>query len=107
MLTMTWRSARILLVTFMLVCNLLAGCTSEPPHSNNPNGKEIDWSGLFHDQGPLYDSAVEPTCNTPVTLSLRTLHQNVSSAHIKYYDSADKASHLVNMPVPQTDSPHR
>ncbi len=57
------------------------------------NDNNIEWNGLFHDQGPLYDSALEPTCNTPVTLRFRTFHNDITSANIKYYDTADSGFH--------------
>ncbi len=57
----------------------------------------VEWSGLFHDQGPLYDNHVEPTASQAVTLTLRTFKGDISSANIKYYDSADSAYHWVAM----------
>ena len=53
------------------------------------NDNNVEWNGLFHDQGPLYDSAPEPTASTAVTLTLRTFKGDITSANIKYYDSAD------------------
>ena len=61
------------------------------------NDNNVEWSGLFHDQGPLYDSAAEPTASTPVTLTFRTYKGDITSANIKYYDSADGQFHWVAM----------
>ncbi|HZR39024.1 MAG TPA: glycoside hydrolase family 13 protein [Ktedonobacteraceae bacterium] len=98
--------------SFLLVFLLIA-CTTTPalpasravsvvPTASNDNN--VEWNGLFHDQGPLYDSAVEPTCTTPVTLTFRTFHQDITSANIKYYDSADSAFHWVSMSFAKNDA---
>ncbi|BFI94598.1 MAG: maltodextrin glucosidase [Rhodanobacter sp.] len=61
------------------------------------NDNNVEWAGLFHDQGPVYDSAPEPTASTPVTLTFRTYKGDITSANIKYYDSADGQFHWVAM----------
>jgi alpha-glucosidase len=61
------------------------------------NDNNVEWAGLFHDQGPLYDSNPEPGAGQAVTLSLRTFKGDITSANIKYYDSADGAFHWVAM----------
>lgn len=61
------------------------------------NDNNVEWAGLFHDQGPLYDSAPEPTAGTPVTLTFRTFKGDITSANIKYYDSADGQYHWAAM----------
>ena len=61
------------------------------------NDNNVEWSGLFHDQGPLFDNHVEPTASQAVTLTLRTFKSDISSANIKYYDNADGAYHWVAM----------
>lgn len=61
------------------------------------NDNNVEWNGLFHDQGPLYDNHVEPTASQAVTLTLRTFKGDISSANIKYYDSADSQYHWVAM----------
>lgn len=61
------------------------------------NDNNVEWSGLFHDQGPLYDNHVEPSSTQAVTLTLRTFKGDISSANIKYYDSADGQFHWVAM----------
>ncbi|MFC5740181.1 glycoside hydrolase family 13 protein [Dyella tabacisoli] len=61
-------------------------------HDNN-----VEWDGLFHDQGPLYNSAPEPTATQTITLTFRTYKNDLTSANIKYYDSADSSFHWVPM----------
>ena len=61
------------------------------------NDNNVEWNGLFHDQGPVYDSNAEPTSTNAVTLTFRTFKGDITSANIKYYDSADSAFHLVAM----------
>ena len=39
----------------------------------------VEVEGVFHDQGPLFDSAVEPAAITPVTLKLRVFNQDRKS----------------------------
>lgn len=57
----------------------------------------VMWSGLFHDQGPVFDSNLEPTSAQSVTLKFRTYTNDITTANIKYYDSADSAYHWVAM----------
>ena len=61
------------------------------------NDNNVEWAGLFHDQGPLFDNAPEPTASQAVTLTFRTYKGDITSANIKYYDSADGAFHWVAM----------
>ncbi|EIL95475.1 glycoside hydrolase family 13 protein [Rhodanobacter sp. 115] len=61
------------------------------------NDNNVEWAGLFHDQGPLYDSNPEPSATQAVTLTLRTYKGDITSANIKYYDSADSQFHWVAM----------
>jgi alpha-glucosidase len=57
----------------------------------------IEWDGLFSDQGPLYMSPTEPASNSPVTLKLRVFKNDITSANIKYFDTADNTFHWVLM----------
>lgn len=61
------------------------------------NDNNVEWNGLFHDQGPLYDNYPEPTATQAVTLTFRTFKGDITSANIKYYDSADGQFHWVPM----------
>jgi alpha-glucosidase len=106
---MSRMSSRILLIVFLLASRLLSAASARHTPEDSPipiaaHDNNIDWLGLFHDQGPLYDSTPEPTCSTPITLSFRTLRNDLTSANIKYYDTSDHNSHWVPMSVAHTDS---
>ncbi|MDE2154684.1 MAG: glycoside hydrolase family 13 protein [Xanthomonadaceae bacterium] len=75
-----------------LVAGLLPATARAASNDNN-----VEWNGLFHDQGTLFDSAPEPTATQPVTLTLRTFKGDITSANIKYYDSGDNQFHWVPM----------
>jgi alpha-glucosidase len=81
---------------WMAICaSLLVGALPAAKAASNDNN--VEWNGLFHDQGPLFDNHAEPTASQSVTLTLRTFKGDISSANIKYYDSADGAFHWVAM----------
>src|SRR5574337_1440043 len=81
---------------WMAICaSLLVGAIPAAQAASNDNN--VEWNGLFHDQGPLFDSAPEPTATQAVTLTLRTFKGDITSANIKYYDSADSQFHWVPM----------
>jgi alpha-glucosidase len=61
------------------------------------NDNNVEWNGLFHDQGPMFDNHVEPTSSQAVTLTFRTFKGDITSATIKYYDSGDSSFHTVAM----------
>ncbi len=71
------------------------------------NDNNVEAYGLFHDQGSLYDSTSEPTCSTAVTLSLRTFHNDITSANIKYYDSQDSQFHWIPLSFARNDATGR
>ena len=71
-------------------------------HDNN-----VEWDGLFHDQGPLFDSNVEPGASDAVTLTFRTFRYDATSVIIKYYDSADSSFHTVPMAFSANDATGR
>src|SRR5579859_3304423 len=62
--------------------------------SNNNN---VEWAGVFADQGPLYMNPTEPTSSTAVTLKLRVFKSDITSANIKYFDTADNNFHWIAM----------
>ena len=57
----------------------------------------VQLGALFHDQGPLFDSALEPTASTPVTVKLQCATGNLTAANVKYYDFATSAFDVVSM----------
>lgn len=91
-------SLKILLVlvilSFSLYYSLPASLQVARAATNDNN---VEWNGLFHDQGPLYDSIAEPSSTDSVTLTFRTFKGDITSANIKYYDTADSAFHWVSM----------
>ena len=91
----TMRGSRTAL--WLALCATLASAAFSSAAQAASNDNNVEWSGLFHDQGPLYDSQVEPTASQAVTLTLRTYKNDITSANIKYYDSADSAYHWVAM----------
>jgi alpha-glucosidase len=71
------------------------------------NDNNVEWDGLFSDQGPLYMSPTEPGPSTPVLLTLRVFKGDITSANIKYFDTADNASHWVPLTKKNTDATGR
>ncbi|HEX5307197.1 MAG TPA: glycoside hydrolase family 13 protein [Dyella sp.] len=88
----TARRALWLAVTATLAAGALPVTARAATNDNN-----VEWNGLFHDQGPLFDSAPEPAASQPVTLTFRTFKGDITSANIKYYDSGDSQFHWVPM----------
>jgi len=91
------QASRILIFIFFLACILIPFLPVTSTHSTfaASNDNIVEWDGLFADQGPLYDSSPEPTCSTPITLDFRTFHNDITSANIKYFDTADNSFHWV------------
>lgn len=93
------RSTRAGMLATALALFALQGQVRAASNDNN-----VEWNGLFHDQGPLFDNHVEPTASQAVTLTLRTFKGDISSANIKYYDSADGAFHWAAMSWSSNDA---
>lgn len=85
----------------------LTGIPGLRPAEAAGNDNNVEWNGLFHDQGPLYASSAEPTCSTPVTVTLRTFRTDITSANVRYYDSADSAFHWLPMAWSRNDATGR
>ena len=100
------QASRILICIFYLACILAPFLPVSAPQSTlaASNDNNVEWDGLFADQGPLYDSAPEPTCSTPVTLDFRTFHNDVTSVNIKYFDTADNSFHWVPLSFHANDA---
>jgi alpha-glucosidase len=73
------------------------------PATPTTRANAIIKADLFSDQGTMYDSNQEPSATQPVTVMLRTGHDNVTRATIKYYDAGDEAFHDVRMTKRSTD----
>ena len=100
------QASRILICIFFLAC-ILAPFLPVSEHQSTlaaSNDNNVEWDGLFADQGPLYDSAPEPTCSTPVTLDFRTFHNDVTSVNVKYFDTADSSFHWVPLSFHANDA---
>jgi hypothetical protein len=42
------------------------------------NDNNVEWDGLFADQGPLYMRLTEPTGATPLTLNMRVFKNDIT-----------------------------
>ena len=82
---------------WLALCAALAAGGVTTPAQAASNDNNVEWNGLFHDQGTLYDNHVEPTASQAVTLTLRTFKGDITSATIKYYDSGTSSFHTVAM----------
>jgi alpha-glucosidase len=82
------RLARFLSCVVFLIC-----C---PAHADAPAGK-IELSEIFHDQGPLFCDADEPSSKRPLALSIRCRRHDVSRASLKFFDEADGKYHILPM----------
>lgn len=61
------------------------------------NDNTVETAGLFHDQGSMFINHPEPTAKQSVTVKLRAFKNDITSANVKYYDSADASFHWVSM----------
>ncbi len=68
-------------------------------HDNN-----VEWNGLFHDQGPLYASTTSPTCTTAMQLTFRTFRYDNTAVNVKYFDSGNSQFHTIAMNWVSSDS---
>lgn len=78
------------LSVWLLLC--LTGLAYSASNDNN-----VEWNGVFADQSALYMAPVEPSSSDPVLLTLRVFKQDINSANIKYYDTADSGMHWISM----------
>src|SRR5579871_282347 len=85
---------RHLIVPAFLIAVL--GSVPQPlPAASNDNN--VEWDGLFSDQGPLYMNPTEPGVATPVAITLRVFRGDITSANIKYFDTGDNAFHWISL----------
>ena len=91
------RQQRVRRTIPLALAAILAGVCAAPSVQAASNDNNVEWNGLFHDQGPMYDNHVEPTATQSVTLTFRTFKGDVTGVNIKYYDSADSQFHVVAM----------
>ena len=69
---------------------------SIPAFAEGIDGR-IESGELFHDQGPVFCSLMEPAAQQPVELRFRALKNDLSSVSLEYFDEADKQNHSVPM----------
>src|SRR6478609_770949 len=85
------RSVLLFLSSLFLLLALItqsqAGRVGAAAADNN-----VEWDGIFADQGPLYMNPIEPTSTDAVVLRLRVYKGDITSANVKYYDTADNTS---------------
>jgi alpha-glucosidase len=94
----TARGPRSALTVALCAALTLSACFAPvSPAAAASNDNNVEWNGLFHDQGTLFDNHAEPTSSQAVTLTLRTFKGDITSANIKYYDNADSSFHWVAM----------
>jgi alpha-glucosidase len=103
---MAWRGKLAVALVALLAAGGFTGISARTARAAS-NDNNVEWNGLFHDQGQLYDSAVAPSCGTAVTLTFRTFHLDVTSVNIKYWDTADSAFHWVPMSFARNDATGR
>jgi alpha-glucosidase len=98
-------------IIFLLTCLCLAGTLSFPsiharafalPTAAHDNTVEL--AGLFSDQGALFDNQLEPTCSTPVVVSIRAYHNDLTSANLIYYDTSTSSSFTVPLSISGQDA---
>ncbi|HEY6739681.1 MAG TPA: glycoside hydrolase family 13 protein [Actinopolymorphaceae bacterium] len=94
------------MLAFAVVDGLVTDATRRTAWAAS-NDNDVEWNGLFHDQGPLYASTAEPTCSTPVEVTLRTYKGDITSANVKYFDEADSAHHWLPMTWRRNDATGR
>lgn len=71
------------------------------------NDNNVEWDGLFSDQGLLYMSPTEPGSTMPVAVTLRVFKNDITAATIKYFDTADNSFHSVPMSRAKDDATGR
>jgi alpha-glucosidase len=81
------------ILTLALVLALLA-CPAANAAAQDSN---IEWDGLFHDQGPLFTNTNEPDSKTPLSVRFRAFNKDLTSANIKYFDASDHNFHDLPM----------
>jgi alpha-glucosidase len=90
-----WLHQPLVLKCILLCAALLCGVGRAQAACSNDNN--VEWNYLFSDQGPMFDNNPEPTTTTSVTVTLRTCKSDITSANVKYYDTADSSYHWIPM----------
>jgi alpha-glucosidase len=86
---------------------LISVLAATQPLSAASNDNNVEWDGLFSDQGPLYINPIEPGITTPVVLTLRVFKGDITTANIKYFDTADNSFHWAALTRGSSDATGR
>ncbi|MFL6416253.1 MAG: glycoside hydrolase family 13 protein, partial [Bryobacteraceae bacterium] len=89
----------------VLLLLLLGVVQRRLPAATNDN--KVEWDGLFSDQGPLYMQPTEPGMARPVVAILRVFKQDITTANIKYFDTADRLFHWIPLSRIKSDATDR
>jgi len=73
----------------VLLLLILLGFSGPGRAASNDNN--VEWEGLFADQGPLFMDPVEPAPGAAVTLTLRVFAHDITSANIKIYETSSQS----------------
>jgi alpha-glucosidase len=77
---------------------------SIPPSWGAAHDNNVEWDGVFADQGPLYMDPIEPSSSAPVSVNLRVFKGDITSANLKYWDTADNAFHWIALTLAGPDT---
>jgi len=95
------RSIPLAVIPFSALTSFVSPHTPSVLASTNSVG--VQASGLFSDQGPQYMSPQEPTSSSPVTVTLRAAHANLTSANVVVYDTGNGTTTYYPMKLMGTD----
>jgi alpha-glucosidase len=103
-------SRRILATSLLLVSTLLVLTSGMAPGTSAwlrlgapsiahaaSNDNNVEWDGLYSDQTALYMNPTQPGSGNAVTVKLRTFTGDITSANVKYYDTACSCYNWIGM----------
>lgn len=80
-----------------LMCGLLFAPIATMPALAASHNNDVEWNGLFHDQGPLFINTAQPDEKTETAIKFRAYKNDLTAVFAKYYDSADRKFHTVKL----------
>src|SRR5882757_6517502 len=83
---------KVLSIAAALIAFFAASAANAATHDAN-----VEWDGLFHDQGPVFCNTNEPDAVTPVSLRFRAFKKDLTGVNVKYFDAADRKFHTLPM----------
>ena len=72
-------------------------CLAQNPCAAASHDGKVEWDGLFHDQGELFDNNPEPKAGSKVQLKIRALKDDITGATIKYWQAQSQTWKLIPM----------